>query len=76
MDELYKDLLKDGKHERHLLVMGWIITAVFAICAIVGLSMFFMNKMSKVIEETNTIAEYELITDNNSMNNGNITVTR
>lgn len=76
MDELYKDLLKDSKHERRLLVMGWIITAVFAICAIVGLSMFFMNKMSKVIEETNTIAEYELITDNNSMNNGNITVTR
>lgn len=76
MEDFYKDIFEDSKHEKRLLVTGWIITAVFAICAIVGLSMFFMNKMSKVIEETNTIAEYELITDNNSMNNGNITVTR
>lgn len=76
MDELYKDLLKDGKHERHLLVTGWIITAVFAICALVGLSVFFMNKITNLISETNTVAEYEVLTDNNSFNNGSITVTR
>ena len=76
MDELYKDLLKDSKQERRLLVIGWIITAVFAICAIVGLSIFFMNKITNLISESEFVTQYELVTDNESFNSGNITVSK
>lgn len=76
MDELYKDLLKDSKHQRTTLVAVLAIVIVLSICAITGLSLYYQNKITKLISETNTVAEYEVLTDNNSFNNGSITVTR
>lgn len=79
MDELYKDLLNDSKNQRHffmVIVAILIVVVMLSVGGMIGLSMYYQHKMTTILEETNTVAEYELTTDNNSFNNGNITVTR
>lgn len=76
MDELYKDLLNDSKHQRTTLVVVLAIVIVLSICAITGLSLYYQNKITKLISETEFVTQYELVTDNESFNSGNITVSK
>ena len=79
MDELYKDLLADSKHQR-LFYSRLIVVLVFiiamCICGLIYLSAYYQNKITKLISETEFVTQYELVTDNESFNSGNITVSK
>ena len=87
---LINDMFKDMKHQRRTSNVIIIIQAIIIIGLIASLvwismrsqkllkeqSSEYQTKMVELLTETEFVTEYMIDTDNNSLNNGNITVNK
>lgn len=90
MEDFYKDIFEDAKNQRKF--YSRILISLIVIIAILITGIIYLShnnqrllkemsaecneKIAAILSDADFITEYEIVTDNHSLNNGNITNTR
>ena len=89
-NDFYKDMLKDAKHQRLVSTVVILILSLIIVGLVVGIFMVSIhcqnllrdmaiesdNKIIQMLNDTEFTTEYQIKTDSQSFNNGNITVNK